>query len=75
MTDMPDFPLDALDGIIGRSTRARGGLAVVDITRSAMVIHQNHDYSHLPAAYRPTIWKKRNEIFGWPGDEEDVYHP
>lgn len=54
MTDMPDFA-------IGRSgwdnwTIYHGreaGWAVVDITRSAMVIHQNHDYSHLPGGLPP----------------------
>jgi hypothetical protein len=54
MTDMPDFA-------IGRSGwdnwtiyhGRQAGWAVVDITRSAMVIHQNHDYSHLPGGLPP----------------------
>ena len=54
MTDMPDFA-------IGRSGwdnwtiyhGRQAGWAVVDITRAAMVIHQNHDYSHLPGGRPP----------------------
>lgn len=52
--DMPDFT-------IGRSGwdnwtiyhAVHSGLRVVDITRSAMIIHQNHDYSHLPGGNPP----------------------
>lgn len=54
MSDMPEFA-------IGRSGwdnwtiyhGRRSGWAVVDITRSAMVIHQNHDYGHLPGGRPP----------------------
>jgi hypothetical protein len=49
LADMPDFT-------IGRSGwdnwtiyhASRSGWDVVDISRSAMVVHQDHDYSHLP---------------------------
>ena len=48
-TDMPDFSI----GRAGWDNWAiyhavSQGWAVVDITPSVMVIHQNHDYSHLP---------------------------
>ena len=29
------------------------GWQVVDVTRSAMIVHQNHDYSHLPGNKPP----------------------
>lgn len=49
LADMPDFT-------IGRSGwdnwtiyhAVKSGWDVVDVTRSAMIVHQNHDYSHLP---------------------------
>ena len=54
LTDMPDFA-------IGRSGwdnwtiyhARRAGWAVVDITPSVMLVHQNHDYSHLPGGLPP----------------------
>lgn len=54
LKEMPDFT-------IGRSGwdnwtiyhARRSGWEVVDITRAAMVIHQNHDYSHLPGGKPP----------------------
>lgn len=53
-TDMPDFT-------IGRSGwdnwtiyhAVKSGWPVVDVTRSTMIIHQNHDYSHLPGNKPP----------------------
>jgi hypothetical protein len=49
LLDMPEFT-------IGRSGwdnwtiyhACNSGWQVVDVTRSAMIVHQNHDYSHLP---------------------------
>lgn len=49
LVDMPDFT-------IGRSGwdnwtiyhAVKSGWKVIDVTRSAMIVHQNHDYSHLP---------------------------
>jgi len=54
LTDMPDFT-------IGRSGwdnwtiyhALKSGWQVVDVTRSTMVVHQNHDYSHLPGNKPP----------------------
>lgn len=54
LQDMPEFT-------IGRSGwdnwtiyhAVESGWPVVDITRSAMIIHQNHDYSHLPGNKPP----------------------
>ncbi len=54
LTDMPAFT-------IGRSGwdnwtiyhARKAGWDVVDITRAATVIHQNHDYSHLPGGQPP----------------------
>jgi hypothetical protein len=31
----------------------KSGWQVVDVTRSAMIVHQNHDYSHLPGNKPP----------------------
>jgi hypothetical protein len=52
--DMPEFT-------IGRSGwdnwtiyhAVESGWSVVDVTQSAMIIHQNHDYSHLPGNKPP----------------------
>jgi hypothetical protein len=54
LTDMPNFT-------IGRSGwdnwtiyhAVKSGWQVVDVTRSTMVVHQNHDYSHLPGNKPP----------------------
>jgi hypothetical protein len=54
LTDMPEFA-------IGRSGwdnwtiyhAVKSGWPVVDVTRSAMIVHQNHDYSHLPGNKPP----------------------
>jgi len=54
LADMPDFT-------IGRSGwdnwtiyhAVKSGWQVVDVTRSAMIVHQNHDYSHLPGGKPP----------------------
>lgn len=54
LTDMPEFA-------IGRSGwdnwtiyhAVNSGWQVVDVTRSAMIVHQNHDYSHLPGNKPP----------------------
>jgi hypothetical protein len=54
LTDMPEFT-------IGRSGwdnwtiyhARKSGWHVVDVTRSAMIVHQNHDYSHLPDGKPP----------------------
>ncbi len=54
LADMPDFT-------IGRSGwdnwtiyhAVKSGWQVVDVTRSAMIVHQNHDYSHLPGNKPP----------------------
>lgn len=54
LTDMPEFA-------IGRSGwdnwtiyhAVKSGWQVVDVTRSAMIVHQNHDYSHLPGNKPP----------------------
>ncbi len=54
LTDMPEFA-------IGRSGwdnwtiyhAVTSGWQVVDVTRSAMIVHQNHDYSHLPGNKPP----------------------
>ncbi|MBE9473645.1 MAG: hypothetical protein IMY85_02045 [Chloroflexi bacterium] len=54
LTDMPDFT-------IGRSGwdnwtiyhAVKSSWQVVDVTRSTMVVHQNHDYSHLPGNKPP----------------------
>lgn len=54
LTDMPDFAIgrsgwDNWTIYHGRAS----GWAVVDITRATTVIHQNHDYSHLPGGRPP----------------------
>ena len=54
LTDMPEFA-------IGRSGwdnwtiyhALKSGWQVVDVTRSAMIVHQNHDYGHLPGNKPP----------------------
>jgi hypothetical protein len=54
LRDMPDFT-------IGRSGwdnwtiyhAVKSGWQVVDVTRSTMIVHQNHDYSHLPGNKPP----------------------
>ena len=54
LADMPDFT-------IGRSGwdnwtiyhAVKSGWQVVDVTRSAMIVHQSHDYSHLPGNKPP----------------------
>jgi hypothetical protein len=54
LKDMPQFA-------IGRSGwdnwtiyhAVKSGWKVVDVTRSAMIVHQNHDYSHLPGNKPP----------------------
>lgn len=54
LTDMPEFA-------IGRSGwdnwtiyhAVKSGWEVVDVTRSTMIVHQNHDYSHLPGNKPP----------------------
>jgi len=54
LTDMPYFT-------IGRSGwdnwtiyhSVKSGWQVVDVTRSAMIVHQNHDYGHLPGGKPP----------------------
>jgi hypothetical protein len=54
LNDMPDFT-------IGRSGwdnwtiyhAVESGWPVVDVTHSAMIVHQNHDYSHLPGNKPP----------------------
>jgi hypothetical protein len=54
LTDMPEFA-------IGRSGwdnwtiyhASKSGWQVVDVTRSAMIVHQNHDYGHLPGNKPP----------------------
>jgi hypothetical protein len=54
LADMPDFT-------IGRSGwdnwtiyhAVKSDWQVVDVTRSAMIVHQNHDYSHLPGNKPP----------------------
>lgn len=54
LRDMPEFA-------IGRSGwdnwtiyhAVKSGWQVVDVTRSAMIVHQNHDYSHLPGNKPP----------------------
>jgi hypothetical protein len=54
LVDMPEFT-------IGRSGwdnwtiyyAIKSGWQVVDVTRSAMIVHQNHDYSHLPGGKPP----------------------
>jgi len=54
LADMPDFT-------IGRSGwdnwtifhAVKSGWQVVDVTRSTMIVHQSHDYSHLPGNKPP----------------------
>jgi hypothetical protein len=54
LQDMPEFT-------IGRSGwdnwtiyhAVKAGWPVVDVTQSAMIVHQNHDYSHLPGNKPP----------------------
>lgn len=64
LMEMPDF-------IIGRSGwdnwtiyhARQSDWAVVDITRAAIVVHQNHDYSHLPGGKPPyDLPETRNNI-------------
>lgn len=54
LTDMPDFTIGRSGWDNWTIFHARqSGWAVVDITRAAMVVHQNHDYSHLPGGQPP----------------------
>lgn len=74
MTDMPDFA-------IGRSGwdnwtiyhGRQAGWAVVDITRAAMVIHQNHDYSHLPGGLPPYDLEETQRNIRLAGGMKNMY--
>ena len=53
-TDVPDFTIGrpAWDNWMVYHARSTWGLAI-DSTRDAIVVHQNHDYSHLPGNKPP----------------------
>lgn len=74
LKDMPDFT-------IGRSGwdnwtiyhARRSGWEVVDITRTAMVIHQNHDYSHLPGGKPPYDLPETQKNIALAGGMRNMY--
>jgi hypothetical protein len=54
LTEMPDFAIGRSGWDNWTIFHARqAGWAVVDITPSVLVVHQNHDYSHLPGGLPP----------------------
>lgn len=54
LTDMPEFTIGRSGWDNWTIYRARkAGWDVIDITRAVTVIHQNHDYSHLPGGQPP----------------------
>jgi hypothetical protein len=54
LNDMPDFTIGRSGWDNWTIFHAVGsGWSVVDVTHSAMIVHQNHDYSHLPGNKPP----------------------
>jgi hypothetical protein len=74
LKDMPQFA-------IGRSGwdnwtiyhAVKSGWQVVDVTRSAMIVHQNHDYSHLPGNKPPYDLPETKENITIAGGLKSMY--
>lgn len=74
LADMPDFT-------IGRSGwdnwtiyhAVKSGWRVVDVTRSAMIVHQNHDYSHLPGGKPPYDLPETKQNIATAGGVKTMY--
>jgi hypothetical protein len=74
LTDMPEFA-------IGRSGwdnwtiyhAVTSGWQVVDVTRSAMIVHQNHDYSHLPGNKPPYDLPETKQNISIAGGMKSMY--
>lgn len=74
LADMPDFT-------IGRSGwdnwtiyhAVKSGWCVVDVTRSAMIVHQNHDYSHLPGGKPPYALPETKHNIAIAGGVKSMY--
>lgn len=74
--DMPDFALgrpgwDNWTIYAGRAS----GLPVVDATQAITVIHQNHDYSHLPGGKPPYGGPESKENLAAAGGMEVIFMP
>lgn len=79
------FPRDLLDDMpeftIGRSGwdnwtiyhAVKSGWDVVDVTRSAMIVHQNHDYSHLPGGKPPYDLPETKQNIATAGGVKTMY--
>ena len=74
LTDMPEFA-------IGRSGwdnwtiyhAVNSGWQVVDVTRSAMIVHQNHDYGHLPGNKPPYDLPETKQNISIAGGMKSMY--
>jgi hypothetical protein len=72
--DMPEFT-------IGRSGwdnwtifhAVKSGWQVVDVTRSTMIVHQNHDYSHLPGNKPPYDLPETKKNISIAGGRKSMY--
>ncbi len=74
-TDVPDFTIGrpAWDNWMVYHAMKTWGLAI-DVTRSVTVIHQNHDYSHLPGNRPPYGSEVAKRNLAKAGGRRCVYH-
>ena len=74
-TDVPDFTIGrpAWDNWMVYHARTTWGIAI-DATRSVMVVHQNHDYSHLPGNKPPYGSEVAKRNLAKAGGRRRVYH-
>jgi len=73
--DVPDFTIGrpAWDNWMVYHARSTWGVAI-DATRSVLVIHQNHDYSHLPGNKPPYGSEVAKQNLAKAGGRRCVYH-
>jgi hypothetical protein len=51
----------------------RQGWKTIDASEEIHIIHQNHDYSHLPGGQRTTACRRRKKTSSWQGAACHIY--
>lgn len=74
LIDMPEFTIGRAGWDNWTIYHARqSGWQVVDVTRSAMIVHQNHDYSHLPGGKPPYDLPETKKNINIAGGMKTIY--
>jgi hypothetical protein len=73
LSDIPDFTIGRAGWDNWMIYKARKeGWAVIDCTPSVMIVHQNHDYSHLPGAKPHYEHPETNENIRLAGGQANI---